>query len=147
MILLFISIFLGWLSLQSSIENGKNLFFEEHRLPSQVWQDSLHHYHLEIQKNIELNSIILKSHPDPYSESSHIWANQNGCWVYISHSPYQKDQGPELWTCSTTQQPSLSWVKLGTGIKGFEQTLDFLAQHQHKSVEKRNWIDPKEIRY
>ncbi len=154
MVLLLIAILMGWLSLESSIQNGKELFSREHTLPPLAWKASLTHFHLEAQNNLEPFSSLLKTHPDPYSNSSEIWANENGCAVYLAKSPHaldsQKSPGPELWVCPE-KLTSQKWVNLGTGIIGFERLLAFLEKYQPKIESKhaliRNLIDPKEIRY
>lgn len=148
--LVFISILLGWISLQASETSSVGKYrFRTWPLAS-VWKVSLQNQGLIQRSNLGDFSKSLQNHPDPFSSQAFIWVSSNGCMVYLPSSPYQ-DHGSELWTCEPNPPPPSQWIQAGSGLDGFEKLMPFLEKTLKKQPRPPkvtlNPIDPKEIRY
>jgi hypothetical protein len=151
---LFLAIVLGWASLQASQEKGR-FFFARHHWPLYpAWKETLASFQLQHQEQLSKWTTLFKTLPDAFSDSSEIWANENGCYVYLAKTPFNRDTGAEFWACAAAA-PIAKWVNLGSGVEGFDRLIEFLNQHkpllvqiaQKKPNPRRNLVDPKEIRY
>ncbi len=155
----FISILLGFMSMNLSEERGLQTFRQNHWLPEIVWNAQLTQSNFQLQHSLGDWSSVLKTHPSAYSKESKIWVTKDGTAIYIPKSPYPSHPGAELWTRTNLTQAARSnkpveWILLGSGISGFEKMSDFLAKtpqiqniRPSKPYARRNIVDPKEIRY
>jgi hypothetical protein len=151
---LFLAIIFAWVSLVASEEKGRLLFARTHWPQPQAWNETLASFQLKHQEQLGNWTALFKTLPNAFSDSSEIWANENGCYVYLSKSPFGHNVSAEFWTCAQPLAPT-KWVNLGSGIEGFDRLIDFLNKNRPKLVQistkktplHRNVIDPKEIRY
>jgi len=148
--LVFLSIVLGWISLQAT-ESSSIARYRLHAWPqASVWRLTLDRAGLVLRPRLGDYGRQLQTHPQAFSNERSIWVSNDGCLVYLPASPY-RDGEPELRTCVPEPKPPSHWIQAGPGLEGFENLVAFLGQIPQKTPpsphSRRNLIDPKEIRY
>ncbi len=146
--LLFVSIFFAWISYQNSKVTGAEEYQSEHWPPKRVWKNNLQNLGLKGISEPEKWDSVLKNLSLHESTRNQIQVSQDGCFVYLSHSPFQ--DAAELWSCERAQAP-LEWISMGSGYLGFENLIKFIEKLPEKpklaSKIKPKSIDPKEFHY
>lgn len=148
LILLFVSILLGWTSIEFTKQQSIRAFEESHWPMRPIWKMTLSHYGLTQRATLGDYSKLLESNPAAFLGESKIWINPNACVVLLPKSPY--DSGPELWTCEPTSKAE-TWKNLGSGLPAFETLIDILEKFPRKTSlapqKSVKSIDPKEFHY
>ena len=151
-VLVLMAILFAWTSLQATQENSF-VFFRNTEWPHvKLWKLSLNGLGYHAEPQVADYSLALQSHPAPYSEETALCISEDRCLIYLTHSPFQSEQTPELWVCSGGKPKAQThWNKIGAGLNGIHRlmtTLENVPQNrENPSSIARNRVDPKEIRY
>lgn len=138
-VLCLLAVFLAWICKSETERQTREQTLQEEWPTIQTLHAVLHEGGWKPVTEADF-SLLLKNHPDPFSEQSMIWGSEDHCLIYLRNSK------SELWSCATSHRKTskIKWHKIGSGYAGVN-LLSKISLPKPKIT--ASYIDPKEIRY